>query len=142
MITESPKILVADDDTISRILILEILENFELTILECETGFEALKCFEVNKDEITLLILDIKLPQLDGWTLLSKMRALKPSIPAIAISALFPEDFYYKSKSLGFEAYLSKPIDIEVFKELISLFLNQSNESKMKLESLQIKSFL
>lgn len=117
------KILLVDDDYSNILLIRATLEEKNSTIIDCCNGSEAVQIFAQYKNEISLLLVDIKLPDCDGWTLLANLRKIKPSIPAIAISAMLPQDFYCKSKETGFDMYLSKPLDLNRLRETVRLYV-------------------
>jgi CheY-like chemotaxis protein len=117
------KILIVDDDKASRILITEILEGANVVIIECGCDKEAISLFEQYYDDIELVLMDIKLPGCDGWELLKQFRKVKPSIKAIAISAMFPSELACGSRAAGFNAYISKPFCIDDFSELINSYI-------------------
>ena len=64
-------ILVVDDEARMRKLIRDFLAAKGFSILEAEDGEKALEVFEENKNKITLILLDVMMPKLDGWCLLS-----------------------------------------------------------------------
>ena len=81
-------ILVTDDDQHIRILYKTILEKEGYRVVLAENGQQALDCIE--KEKIDLIILDIKLPDIDGMELLSKI-VLKSAHPPVLISSAYPE---------------------------------------------------
>jgi two-component system, chemotaxis family, sensor kinase CheA len=126
-ITTKTKLLVVDDDEATRILIIEILEDMQLSFLESSSGKDAISQFREYSSDIILVMLDIHLPDHNGFYLLEQFRNIKPFVPAIAISALAPSALAPQCSQAGFNAYLSKPFDIEelwktVNTQLISIF--------------------
>ena len=110
-----PKLFLVDDDPSSRLLITEILEGANVNIIECGCGKEAISLFREHREEIVLVLLDIKLSDCSGWELLHLFRLEKPDVPAIAISAISPSELSYQHKAAGFNGYLSKPFDMDEF---------------------------
>jgi CheY-like chemotaxis protein len=112
-ITTETKLLVVDDDEATRILIIEILEDMRLSFLESSSGKDAIAQFRKYSSDIILVMLDIHLPDHDGFYLLEQFRTINPVVPAIAISALAPSVLAPQCTQAGFNAYLSKPFDID-----------------------------
>ena len=105
------KVLVVDDNPVSRELIREVLEDSDRKVLEAENGEEALKKIAEEKPDIVLL--DIQLPVYDGYEVLHQVRKhLKlDTLPVLALTAYaMPED-RTKALASGFDAYITKPID-------------------------------
>lgn len=121
--TNKRTLLVIDDDDSSRILIKVILQSFNITILESQSGQEALCIFKKHSKEVFSVLLDIHLPDYDGSELLRLFRQENPSVPIIALSAITPVELAKLSKTRGFDMYISKPFDIEHLKEVIRSYL-------------------
>ena len=103
-------ILVAEDDDISFRLITEILRPGELKIIRAATGLDAVETVQ-KITEIDLVLMDIKMPGLDGINATREIKKLRPELPVIIQTAFVQET----EKVLAFEAgcneYLTKPID-------------------------------
>ena len=84
------KLLLVDDDEASRILIRDILEGANVTILECGCGIEAMELYKKYAWELDLVLLDIRLPDCNGWELVRQFRLINPLVIFIAISATSP----------------------------------------------------
>lgn len=101
-------ILVVDDEYTGRETLRHMLEcNCKITF--AENGAEAVELFRKNKYDIVLL--DIMMPEMDGYTVIKKMRDIKKTIPVIAVTArAMPED---KKRILeaGFTLFITKPVD-------------------------------
>jgi DNA-binding NtrC family response regulator len=117
------KVLIVDDNEASRILVIEILVNLNLTIIETGYAEEAICFFNKYNREIALVLIDIRLPGWDGCELLKQFRIINPFIPAIAISALRPLELAAKSKTAGFNEWMSKPFDIDEFIKMVSTYV-------------------
>ena|GEM_PF-836196 len=104
------KILVAEDDEASYLFIKTILSGYGLTILRAMNGEEAIGILKTNP-EISLLLLDIKMPVMDGLKATRLIREFNKTIPIIAQTALvFPFDMEQAIEA-GCTDYITKPID-------------------------------
>ena len=125
-ITKKSKLLIVDDDEATRILIIGILEDIQISFLESHSGKDAISLFKKHSSDIVLILLDIHLPDHDGFYLLEQFRTIKPLMPAIAISALSPSILAHQCSRAGFNAYLSKPFDIGELLETVNAQLRYS----------------
>ena len=99
-------ILVVDDELLIRNVIKEYLLNEGYKVLEAEDGFDALRVLSDNK--VDLIVLDIMMPKMDGFTCLSEIRKTK-NIPVIMLSARKEEIDKLNSFDLGVDDYVTKP---------------------------------
>ena len=99
-------ILVVDDELLIRNVIKEYLLNEGYKVLEAEDGFDALRVLSDNK--VDLIVLDIMMPKMDGFTCLSEIRKTK-NIPVIMFSARKEETDKLSSFDLGVDDYVTKP---------------------------------
>lgn len=125
-----PNILIVDDDLNIRKLLRQELEMAGYSVLEAENGAEALVMAKKKYDHIDLILLDIMMPEIDGFDVLSAIKANEKlaHIPVIVISAYEVEKKIYR---LGAEGFLSKPIDQGKLISTISSLLNGSAEKKV-----------
>ncbi|AZF42738.1 Response regulator [Pseudomonas sp. R1-43-08] len=79
-------ILVVEDDAIVRMLIVDVLEELEFTVLEAADAEEALKVVEGKGTVIHLMMTDVGLPGMDGKELAVKVRELRPDLPILLAS--------------------------------------------------------
>jgi len=79
-------ILVVEDDDIVRMLIVDVLEELEYTVLEAADGGEALTFVENDAQTIDLMMTDKGLPDIDGVQLAKKARQLRPQLPVLFAS--------------------------------------------------------
>ncbi len=121
---EKAKLLVVDDLDTNRELIREMLSSTQIEIIEADNGYEAFKKLEKEKPDIVLL--DIRMPGMDGYEALNKMREkdLIKNVPVIAVSAFAMREDQQKYKSHGFDDYLPKPVQISDLFEKLAIFLN------------------
>ena len=99
-------ILIVDDEVLIRNVIREYLLNEGYKVLEAKDGFDALRVISDNK--VDLIVLDIMMPKMDGFTCLSEIRKTK-NIPVIMLSARKEETDKLNSFDLGVDDYVTKP---------------------------------
>lgn len=117
-------VLVAEDDNINFKLIEKLLKIFNFNVIRAKDGLEAVEICRTNSD-IDLVFMDIKMPNLDGYGAFEKIRELNQTIPIIAqTSYSFPEEVE-KIKQLGFNDFISKPLDKERLYELVKKYFNK-----------------
>ena len=79
-------VLVVDDESRMRKLIKDFLSQKQYKILEAGDGEEALKVFEENQNSINLILLDVMMPKLDGWSVLRQIRQTS-KVPIVMLTA-------------------------------------------------------
>ena len=98
------------------------LKGYQITL--CKSGTEALKVF--NSSHFKLCILDVMLPQMDGFTLAKKIREQNEHIPIIFLTARSMMEDRVKGFSIGGDDYLTKPFSIEELILKIEVFLKRN----------------
>lgn len=114
-------ILVAEDEEYNMMYITELFSTTNFKIIEANNGKKALELAQ-NHPEIQLVLMDIKMPVMDGNEAMKEIKKLRPSLPIIALSAFAMESDKAKALSLGFDAYLTKPLDRTLLFQLIESF--------------------
>jgi PAS domain S-box-containing protein len=109
-------ILIAEDDITNYFLIEEFLSGTKAQIKHAENGSRALEM--CRKGEIDLILMDIKMPVLDGIEAFKEIKKIDTNIPVIALTAYAYENDKKRLLNQGFDGYLSKPVDQE---ELIQM---------------------
>ncbi|MFF3099830.1 response regulator transcription factor [Viridibacillus arvi] len=104
-----PTILVADDDAIIRELVCLFLRNDGFETLEAVDGKEALTVY--GSKHVDLVVLDIMMPIMDGWTLCKELRRANPELPLLMLTARGETWEKVKGFELGTDDYLTKPFD-------------------------------
>lgn len=79
-------ILVVEDDNIVRMLIVDVLEELEFTVLEAADAEQALTFVKNSQEVISLMMTDVGLPDMDGKQLANKVRELRPQLPILFAS--------------------------------------------------------
>jgi signal transduction histidine kinase len=117
-------VLVAEDENINYMIIEKLLRLLNFKIIRAKNGAEAVKICRENK-EIDLVLMDIKMPKLDGHETFKKIREFNKLIPIIAQTAYaFPEEIE-KIKTTGFNDFISKPIDKDKLFELVKKYMSK-----------------
>ena len=108
-------ILIVDDTEFNRELLTEIL-NDEYNILEAENGVEAVKIMENRHEDISIVLLDIVMPEMDGFAFLEYMnlRGWIQSIPVIMISSENTKDFVDRAYAGNVTDFISRPFDVSI----------------------------
>lgn len=115
-------ILVVEDDTSNFMFMYEILKVSGANILRAENGIEAMKMVSSDKKP-DIIIMDIKLPGIDGYEATRRIREKNKEIPIIANTAYAMEGDREKSIEAGCNEYISKPTDRKFLLNLISKYL-------------------
>ena len=114
------KILIADDNAVSRELIREILETDDYAVIEAGDGREAME--QIREHQPDLALMDIQMPVLNGNAVIQQIRSdpLLCGLRVAALTAFAMEGDREKALSLGFDTYITKPIDIGTFRMRIA----------------------
>ena len=105
------RILVAEDDHAIRTLITTKLKQENYTIYTAENGEDALSVME--KHQVDLLISDIMMPVMDGYSLVKALRETKHTLPILMITAKSQLESLEEAFTLGVDDYMVKPIRLE-----------------------------
>jgi len=113
------RVLLVDDNRVNLTLAGELIRLWGHEVTEAENGREALEIF--RRESFDLIILDIQMPDIDGISLLGMMRERQPDnpVPIVALTANVLNDEADRLLELGFDYFLSKPIDEASFRELL-----------------------
>ena len=88
-----------------------LFKRFFKQVYTALDGEKGLEIYEKNKDDIDLIITDIKMPKLDGITMSEYIRTINPQIPILITTAYSDEDYFIKSIDLGVSSYIIKPFN-------------------------------
>ena len=117
------KILIVEDDQISDKLITKMLQKISQKVLHVRTGTDAVETFRTNPD-IDLILMDINLPEMDGYEAVRQIRECNKDVIIIAQTAYALIGEKEKAIAKGCNNYLSKPIDQSLLKNLIKFYFN------------------
>ena len=127
------KILVVDDESRMRQLIKDFLMQKGYQILEAGDGEEALKVFEENENKIQLILLDVMMPKLDGWSVLRQIRQTS-KVPIIMLTARGEEQDELFGFELGVDEYISKPFSPKILVARVEAILKRSMGDKREVK--------
>lgn len=118
-------ILYVEDNLENRILILRVLNAEGYGVDFAENAIEALEAVQSN--QYSLILMDINLPDIDGYTLTSKLRRNSHllNIPIIALTANVMKGDREKSLEAGCDGYIQKPIDVDTLPQQIEGYLKR-----------------
>ena len=134
---ENTTILIVDDEARMRKLIKDFLAKNDYKTLEAGDGEEAIEVFEENKNKISLILLDVMMPKLDGWSVLRKIRN-ESQIPVIMLTARGEEQDELFGFELGVDEYISKPFSPKILVARIEAILREYELLKYLLDNEKI----
>jgi len=120
---EFKKILIAEDEETNFLFIEAILEETKATLIWAKNGLEAVERFD---SDIDLVLMDIKMPVMDGITATQKIRQKSARVPIIAQTAYAMSEDKNKCLNAGCSDYLTKPINHKLLLTTIDKFLSKS----------------
>jgi signal transduction histidine kinase/FixJ family two-component response regulator len=115
------KVLIVDDIENNRLVLYEWLKKIGLHADMAEDGLQALA--KLSEQDYALIISDIRMPNLDGFGLIKEIRAKGIRIPVIAVTASIKKSDEKKIVESGFDAFLKKPVKMELLINLLSQYL-------------------
>ena len=120
-------ILVVDDEVRMRKLIKDFFVKKEYNILEAEDGESALKIYKENNSKIAIILLDVMMPKLDGWSVLRQIRQENETIPIVMLTARSEEQDELFGFELGATEYISKPFSPKILVARVEAILKRMN---------------
>ena len=137
---EEITVLIVDDEFRMRKLVKDFLSKENCKVLEAEDGEVALNVFEENKEKINLILLDIMMPKLDGWSVLRQIRQ-ESKVPVIMLTARGEEQDELFGFELGVDEYIAKPFSPKILVARIKAILNRTiekNKEKKNYDGIEI----
>lgn len=119
------KILMVDDEARMRKLVKDFLTNKGFTVIEAGDGEEAVELFFAQKD-ISLVLLDVMMPKMDGWEVLKTIRKYS-QVPVIMLTARSEERDELQGFSFGVDEYISKPFSPKILVARVDAILRRTN---------------
>ena len=119
---EIKTVLIVEDDLINQKYLERILSTKNIHLLDAKTGEKAIELVRQHPG-IDLILMDIRLPGMNGYETTKAIKVIKPDMPVIAQTAYAMEDDYSKSLAMGCDDYISKPIDKNVLFEKLNNYL-------------------
>ena len=122
-------ILVVDDESRMRKLIKDFLAQKGYSILEAVDGEDALRVFTENQNQINLILLDVMMPKLDGWSVLRQIRQTS-KVPIIMLTARGEEQDELFGFELGVDEYIAKPFSPKILVARVEVLLKRTMGDK------------
>lgn len=138
---EGKTVLLVEDHPTNRLIARRLLEKQSMTVIAAKNGQEAVMKFSSSPPRsIDVILMDIRMPEMDGYTATKEIRALKrkdaKKVPIIAMSANAFEDDIAGILSAGMNAHLSKPIDPQLLYQTLEKHLRGGAENSIELANL------
>ena len=121
---ERLKVLVVDDESRMRKLVRDFLVKKNFDVIEAEDGEKAVDAFFADKD-ISLVILDVMMPKMDGWQVCREIRAYS-QVPIIMLTARSDERDELLGFELGVDEYISKPFSPKILVARVEAILRRT----------------
>src|SRR3954469_1964112 len=121
----SEKILIVDDQYGIRILLNEVLQKEGYDTYQAANGLQALEIVQENVPD--LILLDMKIPGMDGIEILKRVKALYPDMKVIIMTAYGELDMIQEAMDLGAITHFAKPFDIDDIRKAVAKHLKTSS---------------
>ena len=122
------KVLLADDESRMRKLVKDFLSKNDIMVLEAENGEQACDVFFGDKD-ISLVILDVMMPKMDGWQVVREIRQYS-KVPIIMLTAKSDERDELLGFELGVDEYITKPFSPKILVARVEAILRRTNATQ------------
>jgi FixJ family two-component response regulator len=126
----TPAVLIVDDEKNILLALALALEKLPLTVETADTGTAALQ--KIAAKSYGLLLLDLRLPDLDGMEILRRVAATRPEIKVIIITAYGSVDLAVEAMKLGAVDFLQKPFDTAEVRDMVSRVLDRETQEKQR----------
>lgn len=123
------KVLIADDETRMRKLVSDFLKKEGCSVLEAKDGKQALDIF-YGQTSLDLIILDVMMPELDGWAVCRDIRKHDPRIPIIMLTARSEEADEVFGFDIGADDYITKPFSPTILVARVQALLRRIENSR------------
>ncbi|WP_103070419.1 hybrid sensor histidine kinase/response regulator [Aquimarina sediminis] len=126
-------ILIVEDGDINFLFLKTLLlkmKGYKFVIHRAENGKEAVKICKKNKG-IDLVLMDIRMPIMDGYTATKKIKKVRPYLPIVAQTAYSTEEDIQKALDAGCDDFVSKPVDKKILRPIINKYFSVFSKSKV-----------
>lgn len=115
-------VMIAEDDEVSFQFLKTVLSKLGIDTLHADNGLEAIELVR-NNPKINLVLMDIKMPELDGLQATREIKAIRPELTVIAQTAYALNSERAQFLREGCDDYISKPIEIDTLMKIINKYL-------------------
>ncbi|MGV8981632.1 response regulator transcription factor [Clostridium sp.] len=129
---DNKTIIIADDEPLIRKLVSDFLKREGFNIIEANDGKEAIELFKKNKDKIDLAILDVMMPEYDGWSVCREIRRIS-TIPIVMLTARSEEVDEVFGFDLGADEYITKPFSPIILVSRINAIFRRIQKPKSEI---------
>ena len=127
--TENPDskrtILWVDDEEVALEVWSLMLQKVGYTVLQARYGYEALEIFEKNKDRISLVLLDMRMPGMNGCEVYDRLKEIRPETKIIIVSGYIDQYSIDELSNRDFDGYIQKPFKLKELSEKVEEVLLQ-----------------
>ena len=127
-ISQRKRVLVVEDELDTVFLLKQILRMAGFNVLSATTGREAL--LKAAEQEPDLVLLDLMMPEMDGWEILDHLRQMIEKVPVIIVSAKSSKDDVVKGLAAGADDYISKPFHNAELSERVKAVLRRATKPR------------
>jgi len=106
-------ILVTEDNDLNFSYLEKALKRLSINVIRAHNGEEAVNVCRVDID-IILVIMDIKMPVMDGWTAIRMIKSMRPELPVFVVTAYMLNNEEHMSFEAGCDEYLTKPVNYKL----------------------------
>ncbi len=118
--TESQKtILWVDDEEIALEVWSQMLQKLGYTVLQARYGYEALEIFKKSRNKISLVILDMRMPGMNGCEVYDRLKKIQPQVKTILVSGYIEQYVLDEFSQRNFNGYIEKPFKLKELSEKI-----------------------
>ena len=124
-LSSQQSIMVVDDEPYIVGMMEILLKRHGFSVFGFSDPLAALECFELEKEKIQLIISDIRMPAINGYELVRRIKNLKPEIKVILLSAfeISPQDFSKVLPSIKIDRFVSKPVSPMKFIGIVKTYM-------------------
>ena len=122
---EQKVILIAEDEVMNYMYLEEALKETKALVIWCKNGKDAVQRIIDDKEQVDLVLMDIKMPEMNGYEATKRIKDFNPNIPVIIQTAFAMADERKKGFDVGCDEYIEKPIRQKKLLSVISQFIKK-----------------
>jgi CheY-like chemotaxis protein len=118
-------VMWVDDHEIALDIWSQMLKKLGYTVLQARYGYEAIEVFEKNMDKVSLVILDMQMPGMDGCEVYDRLKMIQPNIKTLLVSGCIQESSIEQLSTRSFDGFIQKPFNVRELSEKIKMILGK-----------------
>jgi signal transduction histidine kinase/DNA-binding response OmpR family regulator len=126
-------ILLVEDNKTNQLIIMGLLEDSGINIDIANNGQEAVDMFNKNRDKYAMILMDLQMPVLDGYAATTQIREIDEGIVIVALTANAMKEDVERTKKVGMNEHLNKPIEVEKLYEVLLKYISQKTNKENSL---------